>query len=64
MGPVVGSMAVVAPGHPLLAVLGTIALGTAWARVCVGAHFPTDVLLGLSLGGALGWAGARLPGLG
>ena len=64
MGSVVGFMAVVAPGHPLLAVLGTIALGTAWARVCVGAHFPTDVLLGLSLGGAMGWAGARLSGLG
>ena len=64
MGSVVGFMAVAAPGHPLLAVLGTIALGTAWARVYVGAHFPTDVLLGLSLGGALGWAGARLCGLG
>ena len=57
MDSVVGFVAVVALGHPLLAVLGTIALGTAWARVCIEAHFPIDVLLGLSLGSALGWAG-------
>lgn len=64
MGSVVGFMAVAAPGHPLLAVLGAIALATAWARVYAGAHFPSDVLLGLGLGGALGWQGARLFGLG
>jgi len=64
MGSVVGYMAVAAPGHPLLAVLGGIALATAWARVYAGAHFPSDVLLGLGLGGALGWTGARLFGLG
>ncbi len=64
MGSVAGFMAVAAPGHPLLAVLGAIALTTAWARVYVGAHFPTDVMLGLGLGGALGWVGARLFGLG
>jgi undecaprenyl-diphosphatase len=64
MGSVVGFMAVAATGHPLLAVLGAIALATAWARVYAGAHFPSDVLLGLGLGGTLGWAGARLFGLG
>lgn len=64
MGSVVGFMAVAAPGHPLLAVLGAIALATAWARVYAGAHFPSDVLLGLGLGGALGWTGAQLMGLG
>lgn len=64
MGSVVGFMAVAAPGQPLLAVLGAIALATAWARVYAGAHFPSDVLLGLGLGGALGWLGARLFGLG
>lgn len=64
MGSVVGFMAVAAPGHPFLSVLGAIALGTAWARVYAGAHFPSDVLLGLALGGALGWVGARLLGAG
>lgn len=64
MGSVVGFVALTAPGHPLLALLGAIALATAWARVYAGAHFPSDVLLGLGLGGALGWAGARLCGLG
>ena len=64
MGSVVGFMVVAAPGHPWLAVLGAIALATAWARVYAGAHFPSDVLLGLGLGGTLGWAGARLFGLG
>lgn len=64
MGSVVGFMAVAAPGHPLLAVLGAIALATAWARVYAGAHFPSDVLLGLALGSTLGWLGAQLFGLG
>lgn len=64
MGSVVGFMVVAAPGHPLLVVLAAIALATAWARVYAGAHFPSDVLLGLGLGVALGWAGARLLGLG
>jgi undecaprenyl-diphosphatase len=64
MGSVVGFMAVAAPGHPLLALLTGVALATAWARVYAGAHFPSDVLLGLCLGGTLGWAGARLFGLG
>jgi len=64
MGAVVGFMAVAASGHPLLALLIGIALATAWARVYAGAHFPSDVLLGLGLGSTLGWAGARLVGLG
>jgi undecaprenyl-diphosphatase len=63
MGAVVGFMAHAAPGHPLLALLAAIALATAWARVYAGAHFPSDVLLGLGLGGALGWMGAVLIGL-
>ncbi|MDM7944293.1 MAG: phosphatase PAP2 family protein [Hydrogenophaga sp.] len=62
MGAVVGFMAVAAPTHPLLALLGATALATAWARVYAGAHFPGDVLLGLSMGGSLGWAGAMLFG--
>lgn len=62
MGAVVGFMAVAAPGHPLLALLGATALVTAWARVYAGAHFPSDVLLGLSMGASLGWAGAMLFG--
>ncbi len=64
MGAVAGFMAVAMPGHPLLALLVAIALLTAWARVYAGAHFPSDVLLGLGLGCAVGWAGARLFGLG
>jgi undecaprenyl-diphosphatase len=64
MGAVVVFMSVAAAGHPLLAVLCITALATAWARVYAGAHFPSDVLLGLALGGVLGWAGARLFGLG
>lgn len=63
MGAVVGFMAVATPGHPWLALLSGIALATAWARVYAGAHFPSDVLLGLGLGGALGWTGAQLSGL-
>jgi len=64
MGSVTGFMALAMPSHPLLDLLGSIALLTAWARVYAGAHFPSDVVLGLSLGAALGCAGALLPGLG
>lgn len=59
MGAVVGFMAAVLPLHPLLAVLGAIALLTAWARVYAGAHFPCDVVAGLGLGVGAGWAAAR-----
>lgn len=64
MAAVVGSMAAAAPGNPWLAVLVALALATGWARIYAGAHFPSDVLLGLGLGSGLGWAGARLLGLG
>lgn len=64
MSSVVAFMSAAAPGHPLLAVLVALALATGWARVYAGAHFPSDVLLGLGLGGVVGWAGARLLGLG
>jgi undecaprenyl-diphosphatase len=64
MGAVAGFMAVAMPAHPLLALLIAIALLTAWARVYAGAHFPSDVLLGLGLGGTVGWSGAMLFGLG
>jgi len=47
MGSVVGFMVVAAPGHPWLAVLGALALATAWARVieCLGCEF-RDVVHG------------------
>ena len=39
---------------PELALVPAIAALTAWARVHAGAHFPSDVLVGLALGAALG----------
>ena len=39
---------------PELALVPAIAALTGWARVHAGAHFPSDVLVGLALGGALG----------
>lgn len=39
---------------PELALVPAIAALTGWARVQAGAHFPSDVLVGLALGGALG----------
>ena len=43
-----------APMAPALWCLAPVALLTGWARVQAGAHFPSDVLLGLALGYGLG----------
>ena len=43
-----------APMAPALWCLPPVALLTGWARVQAGAHFPSDVLLGLALGYGLG----------
>lgn len=39
---------------PLLWWLGPVAIATGWARIQAGAHFPSDVLVGLGLGYGLG----------
>lgn len=44
---------------PEFALLPSIAVITAWARVHSGAHFPSDVLTGLVLGASVGIAAAR-----
>lgn len=44
---------------PELHALPVIAVLTAWARVHAGAHFPSDVLLGLLLGGGVGFGAAH-----
>ncbi|MCY1555222.1 hypothetical protein D9M68_918600 [compost metagenome] len=46
----------------LIAAMAAVALGTGWARVHTGAHFPLDVLAGLALGLVSGLAfGLVLP---
>jgi len=37
-----------------------VAAISALSRVAIGVHYPSDVLAGAALGGALGWAAARL----
>jgi undecaprenyl-diphosphatase len=44
---------------PELALLPSIAVITAWARVHAGAHFPSDVLAGLMLGASVGSAASQ-----
>jgi len=39
---------------PMLGWLGPVAIATGWARIQAGAHFPSDVLIGLGLGYGLG----------
>lgn len=56
MGAILGFMALSVPADLVLAGIATIALGTGWARIYVGAHFPLDVLAGLVLGGVIGLA--------
>jgi undecaprenyl-diphosphatase len=59
MGAVFGSLAPFS-GPLATSAMGVIALVTAWARVHTGAHFPSDVIMGLvagaTLGFLLGWA--------
>lgn len=58
MGTVAGFVAALAPHDPLWGAAALIAFLTAWARVHAGAHFPSDVLAGLGLGGVGGAAAA------
>ncbi|MEN9843150.1 MAG: hypothetical protein RLZZ612_979 [Pseudomonadota bacterium] len=37
-----------------------LSVATAWARVYAGAHFVSDVVAGLCLGGLLGWGASQL----
>lgn len=60
MGCVAGSLMPWAGISPELALLPLIAVITGWARVHAGAHFPSDVLAGLLLGMAFGWATSHL----
>lgn len=60
MGCVAGSLMPWAGISPELALLPLIAVITGWARVHAGAHFPSDVLAGLLLGMAFGWAASHL----
>jgi undecaprenyl-diphosphatase len=64
---VVGAVAVVAllvaPRYGLLVVLGCLVIAV--SRVMVNAHYPSDVLAGLALGGGFAWLYARaLAGVG
>jgi len=54
MGALAGALAPWMAMWPELALVPAIAALTAWARVHAGAHFPSDVLVGLALGAALG----------
>jgi undecaprenyl-diphosphatase len=54
MGSLFGFILPFGPLDVDIAVVGTIALVTGWARVYAGAHFPSDVVAGLGLGCALG----------
>ena len=54
MGCLAGALSPWMAMWPELALVPAIAALTGWARVQAGAHFPSDVLVGLALGGALG----------
>lgn len=54
MGAVFGSLAPFA-GPLATSAMAVIALLTAWARVHTGAHFPSDVIVGLVAGAGLGF---------
>lgn len=56
MGCVAGSLMPWAGVYPELALIPVIAALTGWARVHAGAHFPSDVLVGLLMGMAVGRA--------
>lgn len=62
MGAVLGALLPHTGNDALIAAMAAVALGTGWARVHAGAHFPLDVLAGLALGLASGLAfGLVLP---
>ncbi|MBA4266088.1 MAG: hypothetical protein C0453_13485 [Comamonadaceae bacterium] len=54
MGSLFGFMLPFGPLDLDIALVGSIALLTGWARVYAGAHFPSDVAAGLGLGAVLG----------
>lgn len=47
-------------GSPLWRPALVLALATAFSRLYLYVHWPSDVLGGMALGAAVGWAGARL----
>lgn len=62
MGAVLGVLLPHTGSGALMAAMAAVALGTGWARVHTGAHFPLDVAAGLALGVAFGLAfGLVLP---
>lgn len=62
MGAVLGVLLPHTGSDALIAAMAAVALGTGWARVHTGAHFPLDVAAGLALGVASGLAfGLMLP---
>jgi undecaprenyl-diphosphatase len=62
MGAVLGFMLLQMPPGPALAGIAAVTLGTGWARVYAGAHYPLDVLAGLLLGGGAGLSMAAAIG--
>ena len=63
-GPTAAALAVVfalkASGSPLWRPALALAAATAFSRLYLYVHWPTDVLGGVLLGAAVGWAGAKL----
>lgn len=63
MGTVFGAALLHTDSAALAAAMGALAVGTGWARVHTGAHFPLDVAAGLGLGLLSGLGlGLVLPG--
>lgn len=54
MGSLFGFLLPFGPLDMDIAIVGSIALLTGWARVYAGAHFPSDVAAGLCMGAAVG----------
>ncbi|MGC4395471.1 phosphatase PAP2 family protein [Hydrogenophaga sp. T2] len=54
MGAVLGALLPHTASGAALAAMAALALGTGWARVHTGAHFPLDVIAGLAMGLAAG----------
>lgn len=55
MGFVVGMLACLPVSPVVWWSLWVLSIGTAWARVHAGAHFVSDMVAGLCVGGLLGW---------